>query len=245
MTCSGVLHGKVIVVTGSNRGIGRAIVEESLQQGSVVVACARNVDALQRDELFEDEAVFPVCLDLNDQDSIRSAAMQIKKRYGKIDALVNNAGRTSNQRLGYISEEEMSEVFKTNVFGLISLSQYIVRLMPEGGSIVNLSSIVGQRGNPGQIVYSASKGAVVSLTKSMAKELGPRHIRVNAVAPGLVDTDAYRSVDEALMQDRLAGISMGRIGTPQDVARCCAFLCSEASSYISGEVIGVNGCSVL
>ena len=238
------LASKIVLVTGANGDIGRAIVLDLADKGATVVAAGRS--AAELEACFSGfDNVFPECFDILVDDQVQSAMQDILRKYGRLDGLINNAGRMSNQRFGLITKEEIEDVFAVNVTGLLLLTQYAVRLMRKGGSVVNISSIVAQRGNPGQATYSASKGAVLSLTRSLAKELGPRNIRVNAIAPGLIDTRIVHETGEEGLKARSGGICMGRIGQPRDVAQCCSFLISDASAYISGEVIGVNGCSVL
>lgn len=244
-----LLKGKITLVTGTNRGIGRSIVERYAEEGAVVYANARKEGRLA--ELAEhvngqgSGKIVPLYFDVTDTLAMKQAVMQIRKERGRLDVLVNNAGLMSNQRLGFITTDEIERLFATNVFAVIQLMQLAVKIMRENGSIVNISSIVGQRGNAGQLLYSATKGAVISLTRSAAKELAPRHIRVNSVAPGLTLTDGLNSTQRSYIEERIRNIPFGRLADPLDVANVCVFLGSELSSYVSGEIIGVNGSAIM
>ena len=149
--------------------------------------------------------------------------------------------------IGMISDKTVEETFRVNVFTPIKLIQFVAKIMikQKSGSIINMSSIVGVKGNKGQVVYSASKGAIISLTKTAAKELAPHNIRVNALAPGIIDTDLFKAVKEDKKQEKLSSIGMTRIGTPEDVAKACIFLASDMSSYITGQILGVDGSTII
>lgn len=244
-----LLNGKIAIVTGASKGIGKCIVQLFASQGAIVYANARTKNSI---DVWVGEAnklcsgkIISQYYDVTDTQAVKSAIIQIKKEQGKIDILVNNAAVTSNELLTSITKSTMKNVFDTNVFSMIEMIQYVSKFMirQESGSIINISSIVAQRGNKGQITYSASKGAVISLTQSVAKELAEYGIRVNAIAPGLVDTDAMRGVDEQYLQKRISNILMGRVAQPLDIANTALFLASNLSEYLSGEVIGVNGCT--
>ena len=172
----------------------------------------------------------------------RNAILQIKSEKKRLDVLVNNAGIMKDALIGTIPRPMMEEVFSVNVFGTMELLQLAAKMMihQKSGSIINLSSIVGITGNPGQLVYSATKGAIISLTKTAAKELGPKGIRVNAIAPGMIDTDMMRSVGEAHLQRHIDHIPMGRLGKPEEIADACVFLASEQASYITGHILQVD-----
>ena len=165
-----------------------------------------------------------------------------------MDVLVNNAGVVFNRKIGMIVREETELMFRVNVIAALELMQLVARFMArnECGSIVNIASVTAVLGSPGQVAYSATKGAIISLTKSAAKELAPQGIRVNAVAPGIVKTERFTELYEATgdkIDERINRIALGRLGTPEDVANTCAFLASERASYISGQVLGVDGCA--
>ena len=146
-----------------------------------------------------------------------------------------------------ISDNLIEEIFQTNVYASIKLLQFSAKLMmrQKSGSIINMSSIMGTNGNKGQAVYSSSKGAIISLTKAAAKELAPYNIRVNALAPGIIDTDMFRNIEKKKQQDKIESIGMNRLGTPEDVANACVFLASDMSSYITGQILGVDGSAIV
>ena len=246
------LEGKVCLITGASRGIGRETVLRFAQEGAIVYANARAEGCLDSEaERLSGEygtVVKPLYFDVRDEASAKSAIMTIRQQQGRLDVLVNNAGIMKDALIGMVSRQLMQEIFDTNVFAVMCMLQLAAKLMRRqegGGSIINLSSIVGLRGNAGQLVYSASKGAVAALTMTAAKELAPYHIRVNAVAPGMIDTDMFRSIGEARVEERLHSIGMGRLGAPADIANAIVFLASDQSDYITGEILGVNGGTVM
>jgi 3-oxoacyl-[acyl-carrier protein] reductase len=240
------LSGRVAVVTGASRGIGRVTAETLLKAGCIVIVNARASDEATA-SFAELEASYPgrvstvygSVADSETATAIAKAAMAHKR----LDVLVNNAGVLRDKVIGMITDSEISELFEVNVVGLIRITQLAARLMTrrKSGSIVNLSSIVGTRGASGHIVYSATKSAVIGATYSAAKELAPLNIRVNAVAPGFIDTAMTRSFAEGRRKGLESQISMGRIGDPQDVANTILFLASDLSAYVTGQVIGVDG----
>ena len=236
------------IVTGSNRGIGKAIVAEFAKNGYNVWACARK----QNDDFEEwlnslskqyNVTLTPVYFDLSDEEAIKAGIKSIIASKERIDDLVNNAGVMHDGLIGMISSETIKDTFAINVYAPIIILQYVARVMTKqgGGSIINLTSVVGIKGNPGQLVYSASKGAVISMTKTAAKELADKQVRVNAIAPGVIDTELFRSVSEGEQKKKIDSIQMGRIGTPEDIATACLFLASDSSEYITGQIISVDG----
>ena len=243
----GLLDNRICLVTGSARGIGAATVERFVEEGAIVYANARSEGKL--DQILERmETSFPgrvrgICFDVCDEAASKQAIMKIKKESGRLDVLVNNAGIMKDALIGMIPRSLMQDIYETNVFGVMNMLQLATKLMTrqKSGSIINMSSIVGLQGNPGQLVYSATKGAVAAMTKTAAKELASQGIRVNAVAPGMIDTDMFRSIGEQKMGELGANIRMGRLGTPKEVADTILFLASDLSRYITGEIIGVNG----
>lgn len=245
-----LLKGKICLITGGSRGIGRAIVEKFASEGAYIYAVATNLSSFDEwinDSKFKNQIV-PMGFDITNASSIKEAILTIKKQHGGLDILVNNAGVESNERIGMISRASMEKMFNINVFATIEFIQLVSRIMSrqsEGGSIINISSIVGRRGNAGQLVYSATKGAVIALTKSAAKELANYKIRVNTIAPGLTNTDMMGQVDAEKLNDRIQNISMGRVAEPIDIANACLFFASDLSSYVSGQVLGVDGCTSL
>lgn len=246
-----LLKEKVAIVTGSNRGIGKAIVEEYVKNSAIVYAICRQYGCI--DDLANElntiypGTICPIYLDVTDDEASKKAFQSIYKKHKKIDILVNNAGVMHDALIGMISDKVIEDNFTVNVFSVIKLTQLASRFMVknQSGSIINISSIIGTNGNSGQSVYSASKGAVVSFTKSAAKELAPKGIRVNAIAPGVIKTDLLAMTPEDLLQEKIKNIKMGRIGEPEEVASVSVFLGSNLSNYISGQVIGVDGCTVI
>lgn len=258
-----MLKGKVCIVTGGSRGIGKAIAQCFARQGAVVYATATKPGSIEawsddfnKRELKEDLCgnniaggeVRSLYFDVADEKAVREAVMQVKKECGHIDGLVNNAGIEFNELIGMISQTNMEKMFSVNVYGTINMLQMASRIMgrqPNGGSIVNIVSLTALRGNRGQLVYSATKGAVVSLTKSAAKELAAKKIRVNAIAPGLTNTDMMKQADPEKLKSRINNICMGRLAEPEDIAKACMFMVSDLSSYVSGQVLAVDGCTIM
>ena len=247
----GLLDGKVCLVTGASRGIGAATVKRFAREGAVVYANARtpkNLDdfCIELSEKYN-TTVKALYFDVRDEAAAKKAVLQIRKETGRLDVLVNNAGVMKDALIGMISKDLMQEIYDTNVFGVMNMIQLASKVMmfQKSGSIINLSSIVGLKGNPGQLVYSATKGAVTAMTKTAAKELASQGIRVNAVAPGMIDTDMFRSIGNEKMQEHIANIRMGRLGTPEEVADAILFLASDLSGYITGEILGVNGSAMV
>ncbi len=247
-----MLSGKICIVTGGSRGIGKAIAQCFAQHGAIVYATATKSGSV---EVWAADfnktvkgGVRPLYFDVADDKAVREAVMQIKKECGRIDGLVNNAGVEFNELIGMISRGNMEKMFSVNVYGTINMLQAVSRIMgrqPEGGSIVNIVSLTALRGNRGQLVYSATKGAVVSVTKSAAKELAAKKIRVNAIAPGLTNTDMMKKADPEKLQSRIGNICMGRLAEPEDIAKACLFMISDLSAYVSGQILAVDGCTIM
>ena len=242
-----MLTDKICIVTGAAQGIGKAITWELLKNGAIVYGCDRAVGSM--DAMAAENANFhPLYFDVTDASATKSAMMQIKKDQGRIDVLINNAGVVFNKKIGMIVREETELMFRVNVIAVIELTQLVSRIMARtgGGSIVNIASVTAVLGSTGQSAYSATKGAIISFTKSSAKELAPQGIRVNAVAPGIVKTERFEELYEAngdKIDTRIERIALGRLGNPEDVANAVAFLASENASYISGQILGVDGCA--
>ena len=237
-----LLENKVCIITGAAQGIGRQIAEQFAADGAIVYACDR------QEFTTNNEHIHPVVMDITDAASVKTAFMQIFKTEGRIDCLVNNAGIVYNRKIGMITREETERMFLVNVIAALELIQLCSRLMTRngGGSIVNIASVTAVLGSPGQVAYSATKGAIISMTKSAAKELASQGIRVNAVAPGIVHTERFAELYESdgnKIDKRIQRIALGRLGTPEDIAHACAFLASDRANYISGQILGVDGCA--
>lgn len=247
----GQLDRKVCLITGTNRGIGEETVRCFAREGAIVYANARKTGCIDNEaEQLSAQygtTVIPLYFDVCDESAAKAAMMTIRQHHGRLDVLVNNAGVMKDALIGMVNQRLMEEIFSVNVFATMHMLQLAAKLMrrQKSGSIINLSSIVGLRGNPGQLVYSASKGAVAALTMTAAKELAADNIRVNAVAPGMIDTDMFQSIGSERVKERLHSIRMMRLGTPEDVANAIVFLASDHSSYITGEILGVNGSAVI
>ena len=247
-----LLENKVTLITGAGRGIGRVIAEQFAQDGAIVY-----INDLQEGDMStwatdcaerNNTKVIPICFDVTDSAALKAGLMSIYKLEGCIDVVVNNAAIIANQKLGMVTKPLLEKMYAVNVFAVIDMIQIVSRLMARtgGGSIVNIASITGVVGSPGQVAYSSTKGAVIAITKSAAKELSPQQIRVNAVAPGIIKTERFEELYEASgdkIDQRISRIALGRLGTPQDVANAVSFLASDRASYISGHILGVDGCA--
>lgn len=242
-----ILKDKICVVTGAAQGIGNAIARNMLAEGATVYGCDLREGSMAAME-EENPAFHALYFDVSDAAAAKAAMMGVKKELGRIDVLVNNAGVVFNKKIGMIVREETELMFRINVIAVIELTQLVSRIMARtgGGSIVNIASVTAVLGSAGQSAYSATKGAIISFTKSAAKELAPQGVRVNAVAPGIVKTERFEELYEASgdkIDARIGRIALGRLGLPEDIARACSFLASDNASYISGQILGVDGCA--
>jgi len=235
-----MLEGKLALVTGASRGIGRAIATELLRQGAKVVGTATTEEGAK--------AISAAGLNgrvLNVRDAAQTDAMLagLQKEFGDIAVLVNNAGITRDNLALRMKDTDWDEVMETNLKSVFRLSRAVMRGMMKArwGRIINITSVVGASGNPGQANYAAAKAGVVGMTKSLAAELGSRSITVNCVAPGFIDTDMTRALSEAQKGALLAQIPLGRLGQPEDIAAAVAYLAAPAAGYITGCVLHVNG----
>ncbi|AUV18330.1 MULTISPECIES: SDR family oxidoreductase [Aeromonas] len=244
---TGLLQGKRVLITGAGRGIGLAIARQFAAQGAELWLNGRDEQAITRmaEALGVEFGVpcMPLCFDVADPQAVKQAFQQLFGQTRQLDVLVNNAGVLDDALLGMVQQQQIERTFATNSYSTLYCSQYASRLMQRsgGGSIINMASIIGRVGNAGQAVYAGSKAAVIGITQSLAKELAASQIRVNAIAPGFIDTDMARSLPPAKFDERVASIAMGRIGTPDEVANVALFLASDLSRYVTGQVIGVDG----
>lgn len=243
----GLLNKKICLITGAGKGIGKKTAERFAQEGAVVYITDRSereinaaAEKISKNYCAE---VIPLVFDITDDLEAKKAIQRIKKESGRLDVLVNNAGIMRDNVIGMIGKQLMADVFDVNVFAVINMIQLANKLMSrqKSGSIINISSIVGLEGAAGQLVYAASKGAVASLTKAASKELSPNGIRVNAVAPGLINTGLLQAIGDTKIVDNLKNVRMGRLGEPMDVANVILFLASDLSAYVTGEIIGIDG----
>jgi len=243
----GLVDGKVAVVTGGSRGIGRAIALRLATEGADLAICARNLETASA-VAAEIEGLGRRCLvrqvNVAEAEQASGLIASTIEELGRLDILVNNAGVTRDILLMRMKEEDWDEVLAINLKGAFNCAKAAVRpmLKARGGRIVNITSVVGLQGNPGQANYAASKAGLIGLTKSLARELGSRGITANAVAPGLVpETGMTNELDSEVQQQMLAGVPLGRAGTVEDVAHAVAFLASEQAAYITGQVLSVDG----
>ena len=247
MLHKGLLEGKVALITGAGKGIGNKTAERFAEEGAILYITDYKDGSLDefaaklRSNYGTD--ITPLYFDVTDESLAKSAIMAVKKGHGRLDVLVNNAGIMRDNVIGMIGTQLMQDVFNVNVFAVINMIQLANKLMSrqKSGSIINISSIVGMEGAAGQLVYAASKGAVAALTKAASKELSSNGIRVNAVAPGLINTGLLQAIGNTKIQENLKNVRMGRLGEPIDVANVMLFLASDLSSYVTGEIIGVDG----
>jgi 3-oxoacyl-[acyl-carrier protein] reductase len=239
------LTGRIALVTGASRGIGRAIAQRLARQGARVVAAARGENAKTvADEIASTGGqAEAVSLDVTENGGAEAAVAAVLASHGRIDILVNNAGIARDQLMLRMKRDDWDAVIATNPTAAFVLTQAALKPMirQRGGRIVTISSVVGQSGNAGQANYAASKAGLIGFSKSVALEVASRGITVNVVAPGLIETDMTKSITEAARQEWEDRIPLKRLGTPDDVAAAVCFLASDEASYITGQVIAVNG----
>lgn len=240
-----ILQNKVCIVTGAGRGIGRTIAETFAQEGAVVYA----LDIREEDLMWTEgnDSVFGRFVDICDFAAVKNCVMAIKKEHGHIDVLVNNAGLISYEMMSMIDYDKFRKMIDVNVVALIHMMQLVARIMirQQAGSVINMASMVAVKGAAGQLSYAATKGAVISATKSAAKELSLSHIRVNAIAPGMVGTERFKAVLEEKFSQKINDIPFGRLAEPKDIANAALYLASDLSSYVTGQVLGVDGAAII
>ncbi len=241
-----MLEGKIAIVTGASRGIGRCTALQLAQSGADLIVCARS-EAPLKELVVEIEALgrkaLAVVVDVVNTDDVKNLINQALATFGRIDILVNNAGITRDGLLLRMKDADWDAVLDTNLKSAFLLTRAVAKSMSKqrSGRIINISSVVGEMGNPGQVNYCASKAGLIGLTKSVARELARRNVTVNAVTPGFIETDMTEELDEKARLDLASQIPLGRLGDAEDIAHAVVYLASDRASYITGQVLGVNG----
>ncbi len=241
------LSGKIALVTGSSRGIGARIAQRLAAEGAAVAVNYAGSEAAAQEVVSSIVAAGGVAeafqADVSDADSVSALLDAVVERFGRLDILVNNAGITRDGLLVRMSDDDWNDVLSTNLSGAFFATRAAAKLMMKArtGCVINISSVVGVAGNAGQTNYAAAKAGLIGLTKSVARELASRNVRVNAVAPGFIETDMTAGLPDAAREAALSGIAMKRMGTPADVAALVAFLASDEAAYITGQTIAVDG----
>ncbi|MDQ5917199.1 MAG: 3-oxoacyl-[acyl-carrier protein] reductase [Pseudomonadota bacterium] len=241
-----MLSGQTALVTGASRGIGKAVALELGRLGATVVGTATTAEGATNIDVYLQEAGVSgkgAALEVRDQVQIDALIGEIEKQYGAVTILVNNAGITRDNLALRMKEEEWDAVVDTNLKAIFRLSKAVMRGMMKArsGRVINITSVVGHAGNPGQANYCAAKAGVAGLSRSLARELGSRNITVNCIAPGFIDTDMTKALDDKQKETMLGSIPLGRLGTPADIAAAVAYLASPAASYVTGTTLHVNG----
>jgi len=242
-----MLKGKCAIITGASRGIGKAIALKLASLGANIVLNYRSneKEALEVENQIKDMGVEVLCVrgDISKSEEVENLVSKAKEKFGSVDIIVNNAGITKDTLILRMKEEDFDSVIDVNLKGVFNCLKAITPIMVKQkyGKIINMSSVVGISGNAGQVNYSASKAGVIGMTKSLAKEVGSRGITVNAVAPGFIITDMTNDLSDKFIEEAKKNIPLKRLGTAEDVAEVVAFLASESSNYITGQVIQVDG----
>lgn len=242
-----LLEGKIAIITGAGAGIGKTTAKLFASEGAVVYALDIKGMLWVTEEGYESKQIIPVELDICDFAAVKEVVMSAKKAYGHIDILANIAGLISYEMMPMIDYEKFRKMLDVNVVALIHLMSLVSRIMTrqQSGSIINMASMVGEKGSKGQLSYAATKGAVIAATKSAAKELAESHIRVNAIAPGMVGSERFKAVLEEKFAQKINDIPFGRLAEPDEVANLCLFLASDQSKYITGQIIGIDGGAII
>lgn len=241
-----MLNGQVALVTGASRGIGQAIASELGRLGATVIGTATSEEGAAKIGVYLSEAGIKgegAVLEVRDAEQIDALISRIDKTYGPVGILVNNAGITRDNLSMRLKDDEWDAVLDTNLKAVFRLSKAVMRGMMKArqGRIINVTSVVGHSGNPGQANYCAAKAGVAGMSRSLARELGSRNITVNCVAPGLIDTDMTKALDDKQRDSLIGSIPLGRLGRPEDVAAAVSFLASPGAAYVTGTTIHVNG----
>jgi len=240
------LQDKVVLVTGASRGIGKAIAEKMGEEGAIVVGTATTDGGADNISSYLSESGVKgkgMCLNVADADSIKNVLKAITDEFGAVNILVNNAGITRDNLLMMMKDDQWDDIISTNLTSIFRMSKAVIRPMMKArsGRIINIASVVGLTGNPGQTNYSAAKAGILGFSKSLAREIGSRHITVNTVAPGFIDTDMTRELPEEQREALIAQIPLNKLGEAKDIANAVSFLASDDAAYITGETINVNG----
>jgi 3-oxoacyl-[acyl-carrier protein] reductase len=234
---------KIVWITGASRGIGNALAGAFAESGAVVAASARSKENLNELAKTADGKIYPFPMDVTREEDIKATLKAIIEEFGKIDIFVHAAGITKDKLLMRMTNEEWDTVQETNLKSAFILSRELSRPMikARSGSIIFISSVIGITGNGGQAGYAASKAGLIALTKSLARELAPRNIRVNCIAPGYIDTDMTAGLSQDIKEKIISGIALGRTGTPNDISGAVRFLASDYAGYITGQTIIIDG----
>jgi 3-oxoacyl-[acyl-carrier protein] reductase len=241
---SKTLEGEIALVTGASRGIGKAIAERLAADGATVIGTATTDSGAEAiSGYLQASGGQGMCLNVTDDESVAAVIKQITADFGAVSVLVNNAGITKDNLLMMMKPEQWDDVINTNLSSVYRLSKSVLRSMMKArkGRIINIASVVGSTGNPGQTNYAATKAGLLGFTKSLAREIGSRNITVNAVAPGFIDTDMTRELGEEQREALIAQIPLNKLGEPADIANAVAFLAGSDAAYITGETLHVNG----
>jgi 3-oxoacyl-[acyl-carrier protein] reductase len=238
------LEGEIALVTGASRGIGKAIAEKLAADGATVIGTATSESGAEKiTEYLSASGGKGMMLNVTDADSVKDVIKAITDTFGAVSILVNNAGITRDNLLMMMKDEQWDDIINTNLSSIYRVSKAVLRPMTKArkGRIINIASVVGLTGNPGQTNYAAAKAGIIGFSRSLAREIGSRNITVNTVAPGFIDTDMTRELPEAQREALIKQIPLARLGDPADIANAVSFLASPEAGYITGETINVNG----